>query len=300
MKKDLTGQKIGEWQVIKIHEPNTNSHGEIVWDCICPCCGNIVSKTYYQLHTRVAKGCTKCKGKNCAKDIKGQRFGRLTAIQYIGSHKGQCAVWECLCDCGNIVNVSTNCLYTGGTKSCGCLNKEQLLSPKNDLTDKQFGFLKVLEYTGNNSKNNGSNWKCKCENCGTEVVVTQHCLMQGQISCGCVKSKSEVFIAKFLNDHHLNYKKQYQFDDLKSTKGYPLRFDFAVFDDNDKLNFLIEYQGEQHYEATKYWGGQEGLNQRIEYDNIKKQYCNNNKIKLIEITCFDNLEQRLQEVLYEN
>lgn len=34
-------------------------------------------------------------------------------------------MWECKCDCGNIVFTSTNSLKRNNTKSCGCLQKEK-------------------------------------------------------------------------------------------------------------------------------------------------------------------------------
>ena len=53
------------------------------------------------------------------KDITNQKFGRLTAIRYLGKSK-----WECKCDCGNIVDIFGEHLRRGHTKSCGCLLKE--------------------------------------------------------------------------------------------------------------------------------------------------------------------------------
>lgn len=53
------------------------------------------------------------------KDISGQKFGRLTAIKYIGHSK-----WLCECDCGNVTKVYSGHLKNGHTKSCGCLNHE--------------------------------------------------------------------------------------------------------------------------------------------------------------------------------
>lgn len=300
MKKDLTGQNINGWQVIGIHNPRLNNHGEVLWDCICPTCGRNVTQTYYILNSHKTKGCKDCKGKNAAIDISGQKYGRLTAVRYVGSNKGNGAIWECLCDCGAITNVQRASLVSGATKSCGCLNWEQLNSPKKDLTGLQFGFLKVLNYAGYSSGNNGSVWTCKCENCGVDIDVSQHSLAEGQISCGCIKSKSEVVITQFLTDNHINFRKQYQFDDLKSTKGYPLRFDFAIMDGNDALKMLIEYQGQQHFEATPYWGGEEGYERRKEYDELKRRYCKEKGLNLVEITCFDNLEQRLKEVFYDS
>ena len=87
---------------------------------------------------------------------------------------------------------------------------------------------------------------------------------------------------------------------MKSTKGYPLRFDFAIINDDNSLKMLIEYQGQQHFEATPYWGGEEGLNRRKEYDELKRAYCRDKNLNLVEITCFDNLEQKLREVFYDS
>lgn len=56
-------------------------------------------------------------------DLTGQRFGRLTAINHIGTIAGH-ALWFCVCDCGNQTEVSANSLRSGKTSSCGCLRRE--------------------------------------------------------------------------------------------------------------------------------------------------------------------------------
>lgn len=60
------------------------------------------------------------------------RFGRLTVVEKAESHisksglkKGQ---WICKCDCGNTVKVITNNLTNGNSKSCGCLNLENIIN----------------------------------------------------------------------------------------------------------------------------------------------------------------------------
>lgn len=58
------------------------------------------------------------------KDITGQRFGRLTAIEPIGKTKAGNIIWRCKCDCGNEKNVSTKFLGRD-TLSCGCLGRER-------------------------------------------------------------------------------------------------------------------------------------------------------------------------------
>lgn len=59
-------------------------------------------------------------------------------------------------------------------------------------------------------------------------------------------SRGEIKICDILDAAGLPYKEEYSFPDLVAESGRPLRFDFAVFDDNGDLDFLIEYQGIQH------------------------------------------------------
>ena len=60
------------------------------------------------------------------------------------------------------------------------------------------------------------------------------------------------------------------------------RFDFAIFDDDGEIDFLIEYQGKQHYEPSSKFGGKKGLFQQQFNDNKKRRFCALNDIKLIE------------------
>lgn len=74
-------------------------------------------------------------------------------------------------------------------------------------------------------------------------------------------SRGEIKIAEIFEMNDVNFKEEYEFPELKSPNGRPLRFDFAVFDDDGNLDFLIEYQGKQHYQAVSKFGGSRGLYQ---------------------------------------
>lgn len=63
-----------------------------------------------------------------AKNITGCVFGRLTVIKQVGRNSGRAAIWECLCSCGVIKNITAGTLRNGTTKSCGCLRQEVGLS----------------------------------------------------------------------------------------------------------------------------------------------------------------------------
>ena len=96
-------------------------------------------------------------------------------------------------------------------------------------------------------------------------------------------SRGEVKIEEILKDAEFNFKMEYIFPDLRSPNGRPLRFDFVVFDDDGKIDFIIEYQGKQHYEASSKFGGKKGLYQQQFNDNKKRRYCALNDITLIEV-----------------
>ena len=57
------------------------------------------------------------------KDLTGQRFNRLVAIERCGTICGM-AAWLCQCDCGKQIVVIGSDLRKNHTKSCGCLRNE--------------------------------------------------------------------------------------------------------------------------------------------------------------------------------
>lgn len=100
-------------------------------------------------------------------------------------------------------------------------------------------------------------------------------------------SRGEIKIHEILTAAGLDFKEEYSFPNLVSSSGKPLRFDFAVFDDNGDLEFLIEYQGIQHYEAKSKFGGISGLRKQQYNDMRKREYCRQHDIILIAIPYVD-------------
>ena len=72
-------------------------------------------------------------------------------------------------------------------------------------------------------------------------------------------SRGEIKIEEILRAADLKFRMEYIFPDLKSPNGRPLRFDFVVFDDDGKIDFIIEYQGKQNYEQSSKFGGKRGF-----------------------------------------
>lgn len=100
-------------------------------------------------------------------------------------------------------------------------------------------------------------------------------------------SIGEIKIEEILQESGLEFAEEYSFPDLVSNTGRPLRFDFAVFDDQHNIDFLIEFQGIQHYEAKDKFGGYSGLRKQQYNDMRKRQYCKAHNIKLVLIPYWD-------------
>ena len=59
------------------------------------------------------------------RNIKGNRYGRLLVVYYVGNNE-----WHCQCDCGVTVELRGRSLWSGHSKSCGCVRKEKLANFK--------------------------------------------------------------------------------------------------------------------------------------------------------------------------
>ena len=124
-------------------------------------------------------------------DLTNQKFNNLLVIQRSTKKnpKTKSIMWQCRCDCGNIVDVSSNALRTGRTKSCGCLYKKNAEKRKINIIGRKFNKLTVLEEDYIKPYDNGKHhlyyYKCRCD-CGNIVSVDKGSLMYNRVkSCGC-------------------------------------------------------------------------------------------------------------------
>ena len=60
-----------------------------------------------------------------AKDLRGQKFGRLAVISENGRYKHGQLLWLCKCDCGKDSTIASTSLVQGNQVSCGCLKNEK-------------------------------------------------------------------------------------------------------------------------------------------------------------------------------
>ena len=184
--KDITGEVFGRLTVLgRTH----NIKKDTAWLCKCKC-GNykIVRTTGLRSGDNVSCGC-KRKEINSPHDIKGHKYGRLTALEMTNKRSSRGEVyWKCKCDCGNVTKVMKSRLSNGHVKSCGCLAKEVTSERQSAsgyrLTGKRFGRLKVIREFGKR-KEYGRLWQCKCD-CGNITNVSARDLVGERVrSCGC-------------------------------------------------------------------------------------------------------------------
>lgn len=289
-RKDLSGEIINGFKLNYRIEDHITKGGikRAQYNCTCLNCGYSFNELAMHIKNkeRSKRICGQCqKKRNIAFDL-NKKYGFITPIEFIDTKRVLC-----LCDCGNIFITYKNHLRTGKTKSCGCKRYEMHTNRK-DITGIKINMLTAIKYLRTNEYGCAI-WLFQCD-CGNYTKCRVGDFLQGnKISCGCIKkSKGEIEIENILNYHKLDYTTEYMFQDLRHKN--PLRFDFALFDKNKELLGLIEFQGKQHYEDIEY-----GKQQREITDNMKRNYCKENKIQLFEIKYCDNINERIQEIIYK-
>lgn len=302
VKRNLIGQKFGRLTVVE-----QDSNDLKYWYCICDCGSGIIKRVY---ENNLLKGKTQSCGclhkekvrDSLLKDLTGKRFGRWVVLgidEKLTKEKHN-TYWICKCDCGTIKSVAGSSLNNGISTSCGCYKKEftsELLSLK--LEGQKFGKLTVIKRVGSFIGEDGtkySQWLCQCE-CGNFKIIRGHDLVEGSvISCGCLNSKGEYETTQRLLQYNFSFKTQYSFDDLKSEKGRKLRFDYAIFNSDDTLNCLIEFQGPQHDPDKAEYYGEFGKQQREVTDKQKREYCLAHDILLYEIWDVSKIDEVLDKI----
>ena len=214
----------------------------------------------------------------------GKRFGKLVVLNVVDAPfglKDRRAYYKCLCDCGKIVVARSTDVVGGKTTSCGCVKRDVQKKLRKDLVGKRFGKLVVAEFAY--VQNRTAYWRCICD-CGCETYVRGADLSNGHTSsCGCLTSLGELNIIKILNDARLKYlHNRGYFKDLVGDAGLPLRYDFIVFDNNDRPIRLIEFDGPQHDKPNDLFGKEEFERLR-KADTLKNQYALFHNIPLVRI-----------------
>jgi len=259
---DLTGNIYGNLTVLS-RAPN-NKWNKACWYCQC-ICGNIGSISTNQLKCGTIQSCG-CRRKSSLKDRVGHIYSKLKVIKlersdYSGSY------WQCLCECGNTITVSSRCLRSGNTKSCGCIRNP-------DLTGQRFGKLILIQKTkvSPNWSESRMAYKCKCD-CGREKTISLISLQRGAKSCGfCDRDKLKLAFGEAVFNSLVGKYKQ-------SARKRNLDFKLS----NDELRILFQdncyYCGTAPYRKMKNSSGKGYfIYNGIDRVDNNKGYINNNVV----------------------
>lgn len=119
------------------------------------------------------------------KDIRGRKFGRLTAIERV-SNRGAKVFYLFRCDCGNEKEISKNRVEAGNSTSCGCLRKQN----EADFVGNRYNYLTAIKRIGYHTSDKVLLWLFRCV-CGKEKEINFHQVQSGKLqSCGCMLRKT--------------------------------------------------------------------------------------------------------------
>lgn len=164
---------------------------------------------------------------------------------------------------------------------------------KNEVYNLYGEEYEVIErYEGNKQR-----IKIKHNICGNILFTKPNSFLSRYKPCTfCNSSVGEKIIQDILTKNNIENIPQYKFDNCKNINKLP--FDFAIFKGN-ALYCLLEYHGIQHYEKIDWFENEKyGFDYRQKNDLIKKEYCENNSIKLIIIPYWE--KDKINEILNEH
>jgi len=145
----------------------------------------------------------------------------------------------------------------------------------------------------NEYKDNKGKLKKECNN-GHLIDLRLNDFVTGYRCRYCVETIGEKKISAYLknSNHNLIFDTEFKFDNCKNIKQLP--FDFYV-----NKQFLIEYDGEQHFKSVDFFGGEEGYKARQINDKIKTKFCKDNKIPLLRISFnqIDNIPDIIEKFI---
>jgi len=188
------------------------------------------------------------------------------------------------------------CPICGENKRIKCLflTKKKFIQKAIKIHGENYNYSKVIY------KENRKKVEIICNKCKKSFMQTPYKHLKGQGCPNCSKSNGEKIIDNFLRNKNIFFIAQKRFQNCRDKK--PLPFDFYLPD----YNLCIEFQGQQHFEPyffttfyKNYNDGKKHFEKQKIRDQIKKEYCKNNNIELLEIRYNENIEEKLEEKIRE-
>ena len=201
--------------------------------------------------------------------------------------------------CGNVLDVIPDNLLHGRFSCPICLSERysREYTRSTDEYRKQVEDETNGEYTPlSDYKDVHTHVKMRHNLCGNEWDITPEIFQHGRRCPKCSGiSYGERDIIKALSDLGVHFEYQKSFDGLSDIKL--LTYDFFL----PELNMLIEYQGIQHFEPRKLFGGETAFEKQVIHDEKKREYANSNGYSLLEIpytiTGYENILNEIKFAL---
>ena len=138
--------------------------------------------------------------------------------------------------------------------------------------------------------------KVKCLKCGNVRIVKAGNLLNSPACIKCERaghiSRGERVIIDLLSQAHIHY--QYPYIPFDLVDKYPLHYDFRV-----RGQYLIEFQGEQHYRPVSRYGGIDHFESQKKHDQMKRRWAKDHHFVLIEIKFNESIKQKLSQYFPE-
>lgn len=136
---------------------------------------------------------------------------------------------------------------------------------------------------------------------GHEWTIQPLKVKNGEICSQCKmkikESEGSKIITEVLTSNKIEFVKEVSLTRFGYNRD--LRLDFVICQNNYPL-FAIEFNGIQHYKHLKsqYFGGYKGAKERILRDKIKREYCWEMGLPIVDIPYSDTKDQIQSTVLY--
>jgi len=248
------------------------------------------------------QGCKKCSNMKVSSlhdfikesNLKHNNLYSYTKSIYINSH----SKIEIICkDHGSFfMKPCDHVNSTQGCPKCGKIKASNKTRKNTNLLIEQFKKNNgdIYDYSKIEYINNSSKIEIVCKKHGS-FLQTPKSHLRGDGCPKCMCSKGERKIINYLEKNNIKYSIQKTFNNCLSQNGNKLKFDFYL----EEFNLCIEYNGEQHYSAIDFFGGEDKYNKLIFNDNSKILFCNNSNIQLliIKYTDYNNIDTILDNLL---
>lgn len=192
--------------------------------------------------------------------------------------------------------------YLGaGCKKCSDeqLSKDRSLGKEEFIRRSQEVHKNLYDYSKVDYKNTATKVCITCKDHGDFYQKPGHHMRSSGCPL-CKHSIGERVILNWFKKRNIEIEHHFSYPDLLGLGGKSLEFDFYV----KRLNFLIEYDGEQHFRPVKFNGiseekAKEQFRVSEHHDALKNQYCAEKAIPLLRIPYkeFKNIPEILTEAL---